>query len=120
LAGLGSWFIKNDVAPYTPRRFPATAWINGSIYIAGGRTALAGMFGGIEMVTPSLISGNASIANAVSSQFPTLPSAVYVMASATRSNQLLMVGGWNNSFADTNRFTSFTPGTNGLGGQLMQ
>src|SRR5690606_18214581 len=59
-AGPGTWHIKTDTGVLTPRRFPAVGWVNGAIYMAGGRGTAAAL-DTMEMYRPDPVSSNPAL-----------------------------------------------------------
>lgn len=127
-AGTGTWFWKNDSAPYTARRFPAVAMLNDRIYIAAGREGVAGQTGSggniadyIEMYEPDDFQSNAALSTAGSGSFPTLQgTGGYYPMFATMNGSLYIWCGWDSSFAGTKALNQFTPNGGGLGGTVTR
>jgi len=92
----GTWFIKPETAPYTPRRFAVATMIAGRIYLAGGRTA-AGASGIIEMYEPDPIGPNGALGMSGASSFPALAQPVWYAAGAGFGGALYVLNGWDGS-----------------------
>lgn len=120
--GLGVWYRKADVAPYTPRRFPSGGMIDGRIYIVGG-TGSAGTLDTVEMYQPDPAGANVALATLDSSNYPTLAEPCYYAASAVHNGRLYVLNGWKFSGfspVGTSRLQSFTPNAGGAGGTMQQ
>lgn len=126
----GTWYRKLDANPYSPRRFPAVAMLNGRIYLAAGRGGAVGQTGSgaaplatIEMIQPDPVAANPALALAGASQFPALSEAVYYPMFATLHGRLYVWCGWDGSAvpAGTRRLHSFEPnGATGIGGTVTR
>ncbi len=127
--GAGTWYRKLDVNPYSPRRFPAVAMLNGRIYLAAGRAGAVGQTGSgaaplatIEMIQPDPVATNPALALAGAGQFPTLSEAVYYPMFATLNGKLYVWCGWDGSAVPTGtrRLHSFEPNASGTGGTVVR
>jgi hypothetical protein len=121
-AGLGTWYRKADVAPYTPRRFPAAGMINGRIYLAGG-TGAAGTLDTIEMYEPEPAGANAAISTLGAGNYPALAEPVFYAAAAVDNGRLYILNGWKfqaYSPVATCRLQVFEPNGGGTGGTMNQ
>jgi hypothetical protein len=115
--GSGTWHWKSDTAPYTARRFPAVAMINGYIYLAAGREGTPGQTGSgstvlstIEMYQPDPAGANAALSTAPASAFGTLSGGGgYYPMYAELNGSLYVWCGWNASFAGTKSLNRFDP-----------
>lgn len=125
-SGSGVWSWKSDTAPYTARRFPAVAMINGYIYIAAGREGTAGqtgsgstISGSIEMYQPDPAGTNAALSTAPASSFGTLGGGGgYYPMYAEMNGSLYVWCGWNSSFQGTKSLNRFDP--SGASGTVTQ
>ncbi|MBK9974772.1 MAG: putative Ig domain-containing protein [Planctomycetes bacterium] len=127
--GAGTWYRKLDVNPYSPRRFPAVAMLNGRIYVAAGRSGTVGQTGSgaaplatIEMIQPDPVAANPALALAGAGQFPTLSEAVYYPMFAALNGKLYIWCGWDGSAVPTGtrRLHSFEPNAGGTGGAVVR
>lgn len=124
----GTWFWKNDSAPYSARRFPAVAMINGRIYIAAGREGVVGQTGSggniadyVEMYQPDNFQSNVALSTAGGGSFPTLQgTGGYYPMFATMNGSLYIWCGWDNLFAGTRALNQFTPNGAGTGGTVTR
>ncbi|MEZ5993930.1 MAG: putative Ig domain-containing protein [Planctomycetota bacterium] len=122
----GVWHWKNDTAPYTPRRFPAVAMLNGYIYIVSGREGAVGQTGSggniadyIEMYQPDNFQTNGALSTAGSSSFPTLNGGGgYYPMYAELNGSLYVWCGWDSNFAGTKALHRFDP--NGSSGSVTR
>jgi hypothetical protein len=118
--GSGTWTRKIDSAPYTPRRFPAVAMVNGDIFVVAGREGVAGQSGSgstiadyIEMYRPDPSGANAAVATSPRTSFPTLTGGGgYYPMYANINGSLYVWCGWNSNFEGTKALNRFDPGTN--------
>ncbi|MBK8207070.1 MAG: hypothetical protein IPK87_09805 [Planctomycetes bacterium] len=95
-AATGAWHIKSDVGVYTPRRFPVVGWINGAIYMAGGR-GISATLDSIEMYQPDPVGDNAATGTTGPSGFPALAQPIWYGAGAVHNGKLYILNGWDSS-----------------------
>lgn len=116
----GSWVIKPDAAPYTPRRHPVAGMIGGRIYMAGGRTS-SGATGIVEMYQPDPVGPNPAVAMAGASNFPTLAQPVWYGAGAVHNGALYLMNGWDSSPSPvaTRSLQRFVPDAAGTSGTMQ-
>lgn len=116
----GTWHVKSDVSPYTPRRMPMVGMIGGRIYIIGGR-APSGVSNYIEMYEPDPSGTNIALSQAGSAGFPTLAAPVWYGACGVHNGSIYLLNGWmpqGYMYVATASLQRFTPTGVGTGGQL--
>lgn len=125
--GAGIWNVKLDTAPYTPRRFPAAAMVNGRIYLVAGREGVVGQTGSggaisasIEMYQPDPSSVNVALATAPASSFGSLTTPVYYPMFGTINGDMYIWCGWDAGVVGTNQLHRFTPNGTGTGGTVTR
>lgn len=118
--GTGSWFIKPETAPYTPRRHAVAGMIAGRIYLIGGRTG-AGASGIVEMYEPDPVGPNPALSMAGATSFPGLSQPVWYGAGAEFNGELYLLNGWDNSASPlgTRSLQRFVPGSTGISGSIQ-
>lgn len=115
----GTWVIKPEAAPYTPRRHPAAGMISGRIYLAGGRTG-TGASAIIEMYQPDPVGLNPAVSMAGASAFPAMAQPVWYGAGAAYQGGLYLLNGWDSSPSPvaTRSLQRFVPNAAGTGGAI--
>ena len=112
-AGTGTWFVKNDTAPYTARRFR-----EGVVGLTGSGTNIADY---IEMYEPDNFQSNVALSTAGSASFPTLQATGgYYPMFATMNGSLYIWCGWDINFEGTRALNQFTPNGGGVGGSVTR